>query len=553
MKQKSKERFDGVERAPQRSWLKGAGIIDEEIERPLIAVVNSWEEIAPENIHLDKVSGAVKAGVRMAGGTPLEFNTVHVVDGEAEGGTSMRYVLPSRDLIADTVEVMIEAHAFDGMVMIGCGDKVTPGMLMAAIRLDVPCIFLYGGPTEAGLYKNRKRIFFETVFEGIGEVKRGVLTEKELREYEELVFPGPGACSLASSGNTMGMVAEVLGFSLPYTSTIPAGTTTQLKVAKRVGMQIMKLVDDQLTPSKFLKRESFENAIRYINAVSGSLNVPMHLLAIINEAGVDIGLETFQHLGRTTPTLCALMPSSPVTIPDLDRAGGVPAVLKELGELIHKGCLTVTGKSVGENIQQAEVYDRKTIRPIHDPVNPTGAISVLKGNLAPEGAIVKKSAVIEKMWKHRGPARVFESEEEAIKALYEKRIKPGDVVVIRYEGPSGGPGMREMLAATAALVGMGLDDSVALVTDGRFSGASRGPAIGYIGPEAAKGGPIAIVRDGDQIQIDMVEGKLELDLSDEEIKRRLSAWTPPPPRITKGYLYRYSKQVGPALKGAVLR
>jgi dihydroxy-acid dehydratase len=318
-------------------------------------------------------------------------------------------------------------------------------------------------------------------------------------------------------------------------------------------MQIMKLVEDELTPSKFLKRESFENVIRFINAVSGSLNVPMHLLAIINEAGVDIGLETFLHLGRTTPTLCALMPSGPVTIPDLDRAGGVPAVLKELGELIHKGCLTVTGKSVGENIEQAEVYDRETIRPIHDPVNPTGAISVLKGNLAPEGAIVKKSAVMEKMWKHRGPARVFESEEEAIKALYEKRIKPGDVVVIRYEGPSGGPGMREMLAATAALVGMGLDDSVALVTDGRFSGASRGPAIGYIGPEAAKGGPIAIVRDGDPIQIDMIEGKLELGLSDQEIKSRLSAWTPPPPRITKGYLYRYSKLVGPALKGAVLR
>ena len=552
MKLRSRERFEGLERVMQRSWLRGAGIIDEEIERPFIAVVNSWEELAPENIHLDKVSAAVKAGIRMAGGTPFEFNMIHASDGWAEGAYSMRYILPSRDLIADAMEVMIEAHAFDGVVMIGCGDKVVPGMLMGAVRLDIPCIFLYGGATEAGLYRSKKRILIETVFEGVGQVKRGLLAEKELLDYEDLVLPGPGGGALAYTGNTMGMVAEVLGFSLPYTSTISAGATAQLKTAKRVGMQIMKLVSDQLSPSKFLTKESLENAIRFINAISGSLNVPMHLLAISSEAGVDIGLDTFHHLSQTTPTLFSFRPENPRTIPDLDRAGGVPAVLKELGELVHKDCLTVTRKTVGKNIEHAEVYDRETIRSLNDPWSTTGAIAVLKGNLAPEGAIVKKSGVAGKMWRHQGPARVFDAEEEAIEAIYGKRIKPGDIIVIRYEGPSGGPGMREMLAATAALVGMGLDDSVALVTDGRFSGASRGPAIGYICPEAMKGGPIAIVREGDQIRIDMIDGKLELNLSEREIKNRLSAWIPPPPRITKGYLSRYSKLVGPALKGAVL-
>jgi len=550
---RSRERYYGLERAPQRSWIKGAGIIEEELERPLIAVVNNYEELAPENIHLDKVADSVKAGIRMAGGTPLEFNTVHVSDGLAEGGYSMRYILPSRDLITDTIEMMIEAHAFDGMVMIGCGDKVGPAMLMAAMRLDVPSIFVYGGATETGLYKNREIIFLETVWAGIGQVKQGLLSEKQLREYEDLVLPGPGAGSSATTGNTMGMVAEVLGLSLPYSSTIPAGTITQLKAAKRAGMQVMELVRKELTPSKFVKSQSFENAIRFINAISGSLNSPMHLLAIMNEAGLSVDLDIFERLGRETPTLCPLMPASQTTIPDLDRAGGVPAVLKALGSLIHRECLTVTGKTIGENIKEAETYDRKTLRSMNDPVSETGAIVVLRGSLAPEGAIVKKSAVIEKMWRHEGPARVFDSEEEAIEAIYGKRIRPGDVIVIRYEGPRGGPGMREMLAATSAVVGMGLDDKVALVTDGRFSGCSSGPVIGYLGPEAMVGGPIAVVQEGDRISIDMVAGKLNLLLEEGEIKKRLSRWNPPSPKITKGYLSRYAKMVGPALKGAVLR
>jgi dihydroxy-acid dehydratase len=418
---RSRERYYGLERAPQRSWIKGAGIIEEELERPLIAVVNNYEELAPENIHLDKVADSVKAGIRMAGGTPLEFNTVHVSDGLAEGGYSMRYILPSRDLITDTIEMMIEAHAFDGMVMIGCGDKVGPAMLMAAMRLDVPSIFVYGGATETGLYKNREIIFLETVWAGIGQVKQGLLSEKQLREYEDLVLPGPGAGSSATTGNTMGMVAEVLGLSLPYSSTIPAGTITQLKAAKRAGMQVMELVRKELTPSKFVKSQSFENAIRFINAISGSLNSPMHLLAIMNEAGLSVDLDIFERLGRETPTLCPLMPASQTTIPDLDRAGGVPAVLKALEGLIHRECLTVTGKTIGENIKEAETYDRKTLRSLNDPVSETGAIVVLRGSLAPEGAIVKKSAVIEKMWRHEGPA-VFDSE-ESHRSYCRKRIR----------------------------------------------------------------------------------------------------------------------------------
>jgi dihydroxy-acid dehydratase len=553
MTKRSRERFYGLERAPQRSWIKGAGIIDEEIEQPLIAVVNNWEELAPENIHLDKLALAVKAGIRMSGGTPLEFNTVHVSDGLSEGGYSMRYVLPSRDLITDTIELMIEAHAFDGMVLIGCGDKVGPAMMMAAARLDIPSIFVYGGATEPGLYKNKEIIFLETVWAGIGQVKQGLLEEKQLREYEELVLPGPGAGSSATTGNTMGMVAEVLGFSLPYTSTIPAGTTAQLKSAKRAGMQVMELIRNQLTPSQLFNHQSFTNAIRFINAVSGSLNAPMHLLAIMNEAGLEIELDAFDRLSRETPTLCSLMPSSTITIPDLNRAGGVPAVLKELGHLIHKDCMTVTGKEIGKIINKAEIYDLKIIRSMKDPVSQTGSIVVLKGTLAPDGAFIKKSAVSKKMWRHKGPAKVFDSEEEALEVIYGNKIKAGDVIVIRYEGPRGGPGMREMLAATSAVVGMGLDDKVALITDGRFSGASSGPAIGYIGPEAMVGGPIAIVRDGDEIEIDIVNGKLELLLDEHEIKRRLSEWKPPNPKIMKGYLSRYAKMVGPALRGAVLK
>lgn len=548
---RSERQFRGLERAPQRSWIKGAGFIQEELERPLIGVVNTYQDFAPENIHLRPLADAVKAGIRMGGGTPLEFNAFHVTDGEAEAGDSMRYVLPSREIIADLVELMVQGHAMDAMVMLPSGDKVVPGMLMAAFRLDIPTVVLYGGPTPPGVYDGKK-LFYEDVFEGVGKVKRGVMSEEELRQYEDLLFPGPGAVSTASSGNTLGMIAEALGLCLPHTSTLPAASTMQLRAAKYAGLRIMELLRQDLTPSKIVTEASFENAIRTAMAMSGSLNMVLHVMAIAREAGVDITLDTFDRVSRSTPTLVAISPSGPWGVTDLHFAGGVPAVLKELGDLIHPECRTVSGRTVGDVCAGAKVMNRDVITLRAHPVQAEGAIFVLRGSLAPEGCVVKSSAVAPTMWVFEGSARVFEEEEGAIEAIYGNRVRAGDVVVIRNEGPTGGPGMREMLGATAALVGMALDDAVALVTDGRFSGASRGPAIGYVSPEAARGGPIGLVRDGDRIRINLHERTIELGVPARELEQRRESYRPRPARVTRGYLKFYAEHVSSAAQGAVL-
>jgi dihydroxy-acid dehydratase len=547
----SERQFRGLDRAPQRSWIKGAGFIQEELERPLVGVVNTYQDFAPENVHLRAVADAVKAGVRMAGGTPLEFNAFHVTDGEAEAGDSMRYVLPSRELIADLVELMVRGHGIDALVMLPSGDKVVPGMLMAAFRLDLPAIVLYGGPTPPGMYRGKK-LFYEDVFEGVGKVKRGLMDGEELRQYEDLLFPGPGAVSTASTGNTLGMIAEAMGLSLPHTSTLPAASNMQLRAAKYTGLRITELLAQNLRPSTLVTEASFENAIRAAMAVSGSLNMILHVMAIAREARVSVTLETFDRLSRSTPTLVAISPSGPWGVTDVHFAGGVPAVLKELGDLVHGPCRTVSGLTVGDIALAAEILDRDVIRPRTTPIQAEGAVFVLRGSLAPDGCVVKSSAVSEKMWTFEGAAQVFEDEEAAIGAIYGNRVPRGRVIVIRNEGPRGGPGMREMLGATAALVGMGLDDSVALVTDGRFSGASRGPAVGYVSPEAARGGPIGLVRDGDRIRINLHDRAIELNVPPRELDRRRESTSSRPPRVSRGYLKFYADHVSSAAEGAVL-
>jgi dihydroxy-acid dehydratase len=547
----SERQFRGLDRAPQRSWIKGAGFIQEELERPLIGVVNTYQDFAPENVHLRAVADAVKTGVRMGGGTPLEFNAFHVTDGEAEAGDSMRYVLPSREVISDLVELMVRGHGMDAVVMLPSGDKVVPGMLMAAARLDLPTIVLYGGPTPPGMYRGKK-LFYEDVFEGVGKVKRGLMSGEELRQHEDLLFPGPGAVSTASSGNTLGMIAEALGLSLPHTSTLPAASNMQLRAAKYTGLRIMELLAQGLRPSALVTEASCENAIRAAMAVSGSLNMILHVMAIAKEGGVPVTLETFDRLSHSTPTLVAISPSGPWGVTDLHFAGGVPAVLKELGDLVHAECPTVSGRTIGDIASAAEILDRDVIRPRTAPIQAEGAVFVLRGSLAPDGCVVKSSAVSEKMWTFEGAAQAFEDEEAAIDAIYGKRVMPGRVVVIRNEGPRGGPGMREMLGATAALVGMGLDDSVALVTDGRFSGASRGLAIGYVSPEAARGGPIGLIRDGDRVRINLHDRAIELNVPPRELDRRKESTPPRPPRVTRGYLKFYADHVSSAAEGAIL-
>jgi dihydroxy-acid dehydratase len=548
---RSAQQFKGLDRTLQRAWIKGAGFTDAELDRPLIGVANTYQDFSPENVHLRMVGDAVKAGIRMAGGTPAEFNAFHVTDSEAFAARSMRYVLPSRDIVADLVELMAEGHGFDGLFLLASGDKVVPGMAMAAARLDLPALLLYGGPTPAGRWGDT-RLFLETVYEGVAEVGRGALAEDELAHWEDGLFPGPGACDTATSGNTAGMYTEALGLALPGTGTLPAGSNAQLRAAKAAGARIVELVKEGITPSTILTREAFENAIRIGLAVSGSTNQVLHLIAIGREAGIEIGLEDFDRLGRTTPTLVKLAPSGDAGVTDLDRAGGIPAVQRELGELMHLGARTVSGATVGEIAERAVTRDRGVITSAAQPAAPDGALRILRGTLAPDGAVVKSSGVVEQMLRFTGTAAVFEDEETAIDAILSGVVTAGTVVIIRNEGPAGGPGMREMLGATAALMGMGLGDCVALVTDGRFSGATRGPAIGYVGPEAARGGPIRLVQDGDIIQIDMDARRLDLDVDPAELERRAASYQPPPPRITRGYLAFYAEHVAPASAGAVL-
>ena len=543
----------GIERAPHRSLFKALGLTDEEIERPMIGIANSANEVIPGHLHLHQLSDAVKAGVRMAGGTPLEFFTIGICDGIIMGHEGMKYSLSSRELIADSIESMAMAYPFDGLVLIPNCDKIIPGMMMAAARLDIPTILVSGGPMLAGEFQGRG-IDLITVFESVGKVKVGEMTEKDLREVEGCACPGVGSCAGMFTANSMNCLAEVLGLALPYNGTIPAVFADRIRLGKKSGIQIMDLIRKKVTPSKILTEKAFDNAITVDMAFGGSTNTSLHLPAVAREAGVKLSLETFNRISEKTPHICNMSPGGPYHIQDLHQAGGIPALMNELsrGGLIHRDPLTVTRKSIGENLKGKKVLNPEVIRPMERPYHPTGGLAVLFGNLAPEGAVVKQSAVDEAMLKHRGPARVFNSEEEAIKVILDRKVKKGEILVIRYEGPKGGPGMREMLAPTSAIVGVGRDLDVALLTDGRFSGGSRGAAIGHISPEAADGGPIAVVRNGDQIEIDIPGKKLNLLVSDEELKERLSRWKPPK-RELKGYLKRYAKLVTSANTGATFQ
>ncbi|MDE2789250.1 MAG: dihydroxy-acid dehydratase [Paracoccaceae bacterium] len=551
MPTRSNRQFLGVERSLQRAWAKGAGLIDEEFERPMIAVVNTYQEFSPENVHLRQVGDAVKSGIRMAGGTPCEFNTFHVTDSETFASVGMRYVLPSRDLVADMIELMVEGHRFDAMVLIGSGDKVVPGMVMAAARLDLPAIMLYGGPTKAGVHKTRK-VFLETVYDGVGEHLRGKLSREDLKGLEDNQFPFPGASDTATSGNTAGIYTEAMGLALPNTGTLPAGSNYQLRAAKYTGMRILELVRDDLRPSRILTQKAFEDAMRVGMAVSGSTNMVLHMIAMAKEAGIEVDFHTWDRLSRDTPTLVELAPSGPWGVTDLGEAGGVPAVMRALGDLIHPETCTVSGTTTGNLVDAATICDPACIRGRDNPVDTEGSIFVLKGSLAPGGAVVKASGVARDMWDAVLPARVFEDEESAIDAVRGSAIRPGTCIVIRNEGPRGGPGMREMLGATSALMGAGLGNSCALVTDGRFSGATHGPAIGYVTPEAARDGPIAFVEDGDPVRIDLAGRRLDIEVDPAVLSARRVKRPPRPARITRGYLKHYLEHVAPASEGAVM-
>ena len=544
----------GIERAPHRSLFKAMGYTDEELNRPLIGVVNSKSEIIPGHIHLDKIAEAVKAGIRIAGGTPIEFGSIGVCDGIAMGHIGMKYSLPTRELIADSCEAMGLAHSFDGLVFIPNCDKIVPGMLMAAARINVPSIVISGGPMLS-INRNGKQLDLNSVFEAVGSYKAGTITEDEVKDYEDFACPGCGSCSGMFTANSMNCLTEVLGLGLPGNGTIPAVYAERIRLAKQAGMKIMELVEKDIKPSDILVPEAFENALAVDMALGCSTNSVLHLPAIAYEAGIEINLDIINEISSRVPNLCRLAPAGPHHVQDLYAAGGVQAVIKELSKknLIHLDLLTVTGKTVGENIEKAFVRDNTVIRDIENPYSATGGLAILRGNIAPDGAVVKRSAVADEMLVHKGPARVFDSEDEAIAAIYGGKINKGDVVIIRYEGPKGGPGMREMLSPTSAIAGMGLDKDVALITDGRFSGASRGASIGHVSPEAMEGGPIAAVKEGDIISIDIPNGRLNVELSEEEIAERMRQWKAPEPRITKGYLGRYAKMVSSASKGAVLQ
>lgn len=542
----------GILRAPNRSLIKACGYTDEEIKKPFIGVVNSFTEIVPGHIHLRDLAEAVKKGIYAGGGTAFEFNVIAIDDGIAMGHEGMKYSLPSRELIADSVESMAKAHAFDGLVLISACDKIVPGMLMGAVRLNIPFILLTGGPMLPGEIGSNKYDLID-VFEAIGQYEAGKIKEEEVYKLENYACPGPGSCAGMFTANSMACISEAMGLTLPYGATIPAVFAERIRLAKMIGERIVELVRKDIRPKNLITKESFENAIIVDLALGGSTNTVLHLLAIANEfePGI-ITLDDFDRLSEEIPHIASLRPGGKHYMYDLHKAGGIPAVMKVLESKIRKNAKTVSGKTIGEIISSVSYIDHEIIRPIDNPVRKEAGLRILRGSLAPDGAVVKIGAVSPNMYKHEGPARVFDSEEEAIKAILSKRIKPGDVVVIRYEGPSGGPGMREMLSPTSAIMGMGLGDSVALITDGRFSGGTRGPCIGHVSPEAMAGGPIAIVEEGDIISIDMIAKRLDLKVSEEELEKRKKKWKKPEPKVKTGYLARYSKLVSSADKGAVL-
>lgn len=544
----------GLERAQHRSLFKAMGYTDEELKRPLIGVVNSFNEIIPGHIHLRQVVEAVKAGIRMAGGTPIEFGCIGVCDGIAMNHLGMRYSLASRELIADSVEIMAQGHPFDGLVMVPNCDKIIPGMLMAMLRLNIPAIVISGGPMLTGSWRGKK-VNLITVFEGIGRVKRGDMSLEEMQELEDEACPTCGSCAGMFTANSMNCLTEALGLSLPGSGTIPAVSAARYRLAKMAGMKAVELVQKGVTPRSIATPEAFKNAIAVDMALGCSTNTTLHVPAIAHEAGIELSLNIFNEMSEKTPHICSLIPGGPHSLAELHEAGGIQAVMKELSQLglINLNCHTVSGLTVEEQLKQVKAIGREVIRSVFDPYHKQGGIAVLYGNLAPEGAVVKQSAVAEEMLRHTGPARIFESEEAAYDAILSGQIRSKDVIVIRYEGPKGGPGMPEMLSPTAAVIGMGLGKEVALITDGRFSGGTQGAAIGHVSPEAASGGPIGLVQEGDLIEIDIPARRLNLMVDEAELQRRRQAQRPFVPKITTGYLARYAKLVESGAKGAILR
>ncbi|MCC8138104.1 MAG: dihydroxy-acid dehydratase [Clostridiales bacterium] len=543
----------GVQQAPHRSLFHALGLSEEEMKRPLVGIVNSYNEVVPGHMNLDKITEAVKLGVSLAGGVPREFPAIAVCDGIAMGHVGMKYSLVTRDLIADSTECMAMAHQFDALVMIPNCDKNVPGLLMAAARLNIPTIFVSGGPMMAGHHRGRKRSL-SSMFEAVGEHAAGTMTDEELSEFEQNACPTCGSCSGMYTANSMNCLTEVLGMGLKGNGTIPAVYSDRIILAKQAGMQVMELLKNNIRPRDIMTEKAFMNALTVDMALGCSTNSMLHLPAIAHEAGVELNVDIANEISARTPNICHLAPAGPTYIEDLNEAGGVYAVMNELTKknLLNLDCMTVTGKTVGENIKNCVNRNPEVIRPLENPYSENGGLAVLKGNLAPEGSVVKRSAVAPEMMVHEGPARVFDCEEDAIADILGGKINPGDVVVIRYEGPKGGPGMREMLNPTSAIAGMGLGSSVALITDGRFSGASRGASIGHVCPEAAVGGTIALVEEGDIIKINIPECTLTLDVSEEQLAKRRAAWQPREPKVNTGYLKRYAALVTSASRGAVL-
>lgn len=543
----------GVQQAPHRSLFNALGITEEERQRPLIGIVSSYNEIVPGHMNLDKIVEAVKMGVAMAGGTPIVFPAIAVCDGIAMGHVGMKYSLVTRDLICDSTECMAMAHGFDGLVMIPNCDKNVPGLLMAAARINIPTIFVSGGPMLAGHVCGHKTSL-SSMFEAVGSVAAGTMSMEELQEFEEKACPTCGSCSGMYTANSMNCLTEALGMGLRGNGTIPAVYSERIKLAKHAGMKVMEMYEKNIRPRDIMTEKAFLNALTVDMALGCSTNSMLHLPAIAHEAGIDLNMDLINEISARTPNLCHLAPAGPTYIEELNEAGGVYAVMNELSKkgLLNLDCMTVTGKTVGENIEGCANRDPEVIRPVDNPYSKTGGIAVLRGNLAPDTAVVKRSAVAPEMLRHEGPARVFDCEEDAIAAIKGGKIVAGDVVIIRYEGPKGGPGMREMLNPTSAIAGMGLGESVALITDGRFSGASRGASIGHVSPEAAVGGPIALVEEGDRISIDIDNHSLNVLVSDEELERRRAKWQPREPKVTTGYLARYASMVTSGNRGAVL-
>ncbi len=546
----------GFERAPHRSLLRATGLDDDAIRKPFIAICNSYTDVVAGHAHLDAVGELVKQAVIEAGGTPFVFNTIAICDGLAMGHSGMKFSLPSRELIADCVETMVRAHCFDGMICIPNCDKIVPGMLMGAIRCNIPTIFASGGPMRAGRLDTGEASDLITVFEGVGAYKAGRIDERELHKLECASCPGPGSCSGMFTANSMNCLSEAIGLALPGNGTMLADSEERRDLWRRAARRILELVAQDVKPLDLLTRESIDNAFVLDMAMGGSTNTVLHTLAIAREAGIDYDLRRINELSDRCPNICKVSPSSRSHIEDVHRAGGISAILKEVSKipgLLHLDAKTVTGRTLFENIADAEIRDPQVIRPLEDAYSPTGGLRILFGSLAPEGSVVKTAGVSPKMMRHKGPAVIFESQEEACEGILGGRVRPGDVVVIRYEGPKGGPGMQEMLAPTSYIMGQGLGESVALVTDGRFSGGTRGACVGHVSPEAAEGGPIAFVREGDLIELDLEAGTLELCVEPAELERRRQGWTPPPPRFTSGWLGRYTRMATSAGTGAVLR